>query len=346
MSTVIVGSGLAGITVAEGLRKADPNEAVALVTSETLGVYPRPLLSHGFTREAQRDRLVQKTFAALQQQGFDVMAGFEATGLDCLRRRLTLCPLAPLTGGDGAETGIAYTRLILAQGSAAFIPPPFRSLRDRFHTLNSLADLDRLTSLRKALRETGRTPEIAILGGGLIGCEVASDLATAGDKVTLVHGANRLLERVLDAEASGRLEAHLKGLGIQVILGARVDGIEGDAAGRFTWVQQGKPVTPAQDILLLATGFSPRIALAAKAGLAVNRGIVVNGRLQSSDESVYAVGDVAEVRLGEAEGKLYPFVAPIRHQALHLVSVLTGTTTADWTPPAFKAVLKVHGFKA
>jgi NAD(P)H-nitrite reductase large subunit len=336
MRTVIVGSGLAGITVAENLRQANLTDAVILVTGEKLGIYPRPLLSHGFSREEQRERLVQKTFATVRQSGIEVHEGCEALTIDRVTHRLQV------RRSDGREEKIDYTALVLAQGSAASIPPPLRALRKSFFTLNGLEDLDAITALRRQVRNAGRIPEIAILGGGLIGCEVASDLAKAGDKVTLVHSSDRLLDRVLEPEASQRLSEHLSTMGVTVLFNVHVDNVVQDPiSNQVTFTQGGIALTPPQDLALLATGFSPRTALAAAAGLTVNRGIVVDACFRTSDPDIYAVGDVAEWG-----GKIYPFVSPIRNQALHLVALLTGKTEAAWTPPVFKAVLKVHGFKA
>jgi NAD(P)H-nitrite reductase large subunit len=94
------------------------------------------------------------------------------------------------------------------------------------------------------------------------------------------------------------------------------------------------------DGVIVSTGFVPRIDLARDAGLPTGRGIVVDDRLRTADPSIYAVGDVAEIG-----GKLYPFVSPIRSQALWLAEHLLRRTDAPWAPPAFQPVIKVHGFK-
>lgn len=347
MGTVIVGSGLAGVTVAEGLRKSNPNEPVTLMTTETLGVYPRPLLSHGFTREAQRERLIMKTFDALRLQGIEVIAGAKAQSIDKEQKILHYAT------SQNEAMQIHYSNLVLAQGSAAFVPPALQAFAESFHTLNSLADLDQVNQLRRTLRDQGRKPHIAILGGGLIGCEVASDLATVGDEVTLVHGSDRLLERVLDADGSARLHDHFHALGISLRFQQRVNGIQMTEIQdqdrhrvEFAFTQDGQAITEGQDILLVATGFSPRIDLAKNAGLTVRRGIMVDSHFKTSAANIFAIGDVAEiVTPSETSGTLYPFVAPIRNQALHLVALLSGTTEGHWAPPEFKPILKIQGFK-
>jgi NAD(P)H-nitrite reductase large subunit len=94
------------------------------------------------------------------------------------------------------------------------------------------------------------------------------------------------------------------------------------------------------DEVIVSTGFAPRIGLAREVGLATGRGIVVNDYLRTGDPAVYAAGDVAEIG-----GRLYPFVSPIRSQALWLAEHLQRKTDAPWQPPAFAPVIKVHGFK-
>jgi NAD(P)H-nitrite reductase large subunit len=101
-------------------------------------------------------------------------------------------------------------------------------------------------------------------------------------------------------------------------------------------------VSTAFDAVLVATGFKPRTELAVQAGLEIGRGIKVNQRLQTSDEHIYALGDVAEL----PNGKLYAFILPIRNQALWLAGCLAGQESKDWQPPAFNPKAKVHGFQA
>jgi NAD(P)H-nitrite reductase large subunit len=94
------------------------------------------------------------------------------------------------------------------------------------------------------------------------------------------------------------------------------------------------------DAVIVATGFAPRIDLAKAAGLATARGIAVDDSLRTADSGIYAIGDVAEIG-----SRLYPFVTPIRSQALWLAEHLEGRVQGSWVPPAFTPIIKVHGFK-
>ena len=312
MNIAVVGSGLAGVTVAEGLAKS-ARHSITLVTNETHGYYSRPRLSHGFALDdAAAAKIVLKRFDALAP-GVRVLAGTEAWRIERESRRLAL--------RDGGF--VDYDLLVLAPGSAARIPPVLAPSRPHFLTLNSLDDLLTLRRRRAKLRARGTAPRWAIIGGGLIGCEIASDLRKAGDGVTIFHRENRLLELLLTESQSQALHAHFASRGVEVRYGQDLAELPGPYDG-----------------VIVATGFAPRVALASEAGLATGRGIVVNEFLRTADPGIYAVGDVAEVN-----SRLYPFVSPIRSQALWLVEHLEGREAAPWIPPRFTPVIKIHDFK-
>lgn len=308
MRAVVIGSGLAGVTVAEGLAK-DPRNSVTIVTAETNGYYSRPRLSHGFANEAS---LVLKTYEALAP--VRVMSGTTVDRIDRPHRRVILVD----------RRALPYDKLILATGSAARIPSVLLPYRSQFFTLNSLDDLLTLRRRRQKALDQKRRPRWAILGGGLIGCEAASDLNKAGDEVTIFHRESRLLELQFTPEESQALDAHFAAKAIKVHYNQDI--------------QEIFPRTM-YDGVIVSTGFAPRIELARDAGLATARGIVVDGYFRTADPAIHAVGDVAEIG-----GKLYPFVSPIRSQALWLAAYLTHGSETPWTPPRFSPVVKIHGF--
>jgi NAD(P)H-nitrite reductase large subunit len=309
MRVVVIGSGLAGVSVAEALAGA-PGHEVCLVTAETHGYYARPRLSHGFSADAS---IVLKSFAALR--GVRVMPGIRVDGIDRQRRRVLLA--------DGQS--LDYEILVLATGSAARIPPALAPFRPQFHTLNSLDDLLTLRRRRRQALERKARPRWAIIGGGLIGCEVASDLEKAGDAVTIFHRERRLLELLLDERQSQALHEHFANRGVEI-----------------HYNQDLRELFPrdAFDAVIVAAGFAPRVELARDAGLATARGIVVNSHLRTEDPAIHAVGDVAEIA-----GRLYPFVSPVRSQALWLAAHIAQRSTEPWKPPAFSPIVKIHGFK-
>jgi NAD(P)H-nitrite reductase large subunit len=308
MRIVVIGSGLAGVTFAEA---AAARHKVTLVTSETLGYYSRPRLSHGIAlSDEAAAKIVLKPFAALK--GVEVIAGRRVEAIDELD----------------------YELLVLATGSAARIPPPLMTSLPHILTLNSLDDLLTLRRRHAKTRTEGRTAHWAVIGGGLIGCELASDLHKAGDRVTIFHRESRLMELQLDEAQSGALHEHFTARGVEVRYSQDVRGIDRHMV--FTAQGDAGPF----DGVVVSTGFAPRVELAKDAGLETARGIVVDGAFRTRDPAIYALGDVAEIG-----GKLYPFVSPIRAQALWLAKHLDGEGEPTWTPPAFTPVIKVHDFK-
>ena len=299
MRVVVIGSGLAGVTFAEA---AAARHEVTLFTSEVHGYYSRPRLSHGLAlNDEAAAKIVLKPFPALK--GVRVEAG---TRIDSI-------------------AGLDYDLLVLATGSAARIPPVLMSSLPHILTLNSYDDLLTLRRRHARSRAEGRTPHWAVIGGGLIGCELASDLHKAGDRVTIFHREPRLIELQLDEAQSQALHEHFAARGVEV---------------RYN--QDIREIFPRTmyDGVIVSTGFAPRVELARDAGLQTARGIVVDAWLRTADPAIYAVGDVAEVG-----AKLYPFVSPIRSQALWLAEHLAGRAAAPWVAPVFKPMVKIHGFK-
>jgi NAD(P)H-nitrite reductase large subunit len=332
MHIIIIGSGIAGVTFAEKYRALAADAEVTLITRETDGYYSRPLLSRGFSKEDIEQSIILKPFEALRDNRIEVICGAEITAIRRSDRTLELKDAA------GQQKSLTYDKLIIAQGSAAFVPPPLRPYHELFFCLNSLADLKILRKFRQGFLNQNRRPHWAIIGGGLIGCEVASDLAVSGDKITLFHVMDRLMERQLEPEDSQRLLETLKSSDVNVLLNQSVRSL----------AQQGEKIsvitdTAAEfDAVIVACGFKPRIDLAENAGLDVGRGIKVDECLQTSDPDIYALGDIAEL----PSGKLYAYILPIRSQAQWLAGYLTGQESACWNPPAFTTKAKVHGFEA
>lgn len=339
MHVVIIGSGVAGICFAEKFRVLTRNE-ITLVTQEHDGYYSRPLLSRGFSRTDIEQSILLKSVDKLREGNINVLSGGEVTAIDRTTRTIAI-------QGSCQEKSLQYDQLILALGSAAFIPPPFRAYQNLFHCLNSLDDLRALRKFRRELINQSLRPSWAVIGGGLIGCELASDLAIAGDDVTLYHAMDRLMERQLVEEDSELLLKVLQETGIRVLLNQSVK----EFIREEDKICVRSETTAEFDGLVVSCGFKPRTELAEQAGLAVARGINVNHCLQTSDPFIYALGDVAEL----PDGKLYPFILPIRSQALWLAeflanqsngSIVATEDSAGWRPPVFTTKAKVHGFEA
>lgn len=333
MKIIIIGSGIAGITFAEKFRTLSPVDEITLLTQENYGYYSRPMLSRGFSRSDIEQSIIIKPFDDLRKQNIHVLENTLVTEIDRHAQTTHI-------QREKRTDILSYDRLIIATGSAAFIPPPFQPYRENFYLFNSLHDLIELRhQQQRILEEKKRATEWAIIGGGLIGCEVASDLAVAGDKVSLFHAENRLMERQLVSEDSLKLLGVMQAHSVDVKFQQAIQAIEkvSDQISIITKDQHFE-----FDAVIVACGFKPRIALAEQAGIEVQRGIRVNEYLQTNDDKIFALGDVAEF----ADNKLYAYILPIRNQALWLAAYLSGEQTTSWKVPGFSAVAKVHGFTA
>jgi rubredoxin-NAD+ reductase len=180
--------------------------------------------------------------------------------------------------------------------------------------------------------EAGRQARVIILGAGLIGCEFADDLAGGGHAVTLVDPAPLPLAALAAPELSQGLRAALLARGVTLRLGTTASRVDRTANGLAASLANGETVEA--DIVLSAVGLRPSIALAQAAGLAVNRGIVVDAYGQASAENVYALGDCAEYTEADGATRIMPYIAPLMNAARAIARTLTGTPTAIDLKPA------------
>ena len=301
---VIIGSGLAGYTVAREFRKLDAETPVVILSADHGGFYSKPMLSNAYAQKKSADALLGKNADKVAEEfKAEVRAHARVTAIDPQRKQLTV---------NGAA--LSYGKLVLALGADPIrLPLPGNAAE----AVLSVNDLDDYRRFREAIE--GKK-DIAILGAGLIGCEFANDLAGAGYKVHVIDLAPQVLGRLLPPESAAFMQRRLEAAGIVFHLGTTTQQVERSGKGVSLSLANG--VTIAADAVLSAVGLRSRIALAETAGIKVNRGIVVDASLQTSCEDVYALGDCAEV-----EGKVLPFVMPIMQAARALAPTLAGNPT-------------------
>ncbi|MER5882358.1 FAD-dependent oxidoreductase [Streptomyces sp. NPDC001941] len=219
-------------------------------------------------------------------------------------------------GDDGSETG--YDRLVLATGSNPVLPPlrvAGGTLPEGVHPFRTLDDC---LALASAVRPGVRA---VVIGGGLLGVSAARALAARGAEVVLAQQGEHLMERQLDAVASGLVRGHVEALGVEVHTRCRARALR-ERDGAVSGVELADGYVLDAEVVVLACGVRPRTGLAREAGLAVDRGVVVDDELRTSDPSVYAIGDCAEHR-----GVVYGLAGAALEQADALADVLTGGGT-------------------
>jgi len=320
MIYVIVGNGVAGVTAAQSIVRADPSAEVHIFGAEPYPYYRRPLLWEFIAGQIEQDELTFRPPEWYAQRGIHLHLGVPATTIDPAAYRLTLA--------DGSQAD--YDRALLATGGRPFVPPCEGTDKEGVFTLRTLDDARAI----KAYAQQVATA--VVIGGGLLGLETARALHTAGLDVTVVEFFPYLLPRQLDQEGAQVLQSLLEAQGLRVITGGTTEAVLGDVCADCIRLKDLRIV--AGDLVLFSTGIRSEVSLAQEAGLEVNRGIVVDGHLQTSAEDIFAAGDAAEF-----DGRVYGIIPPAIEQARVAAAnmVAPGSTTYAGTLPT--TTLKVAG---
>lgn len=270
---VIIGNGVAAAGCIEGIRSIDKDSKITVVSKEKHPVYCRPLISYYLEKKTDPERMNYRSADFYEKMGCEVIYGKKAVRIDSDSKEVEL--------DDG--TKLPYTSVCVATGSSPFVPA-FEGL-DTVDKKFSFMTLDDTFALEKAIDKESK---VLIVGAGLIGLKCAEGLHDRVASITVCDLAERVLSSILDTECAAVVQKHLEANGIQFMLG--------DTAVRFeknsAQMKSGKKVD--FDILVLAVGVRANTALAKGIGGEVNRGIIVNERMETSVESVYAAGDCTE----------------------------------------------------
>ncbi len=330
---VVVGNGMAGARLVEELlaRGGADRFAVTVFGDEPYGNYNRILLSSVLAGSHDPGDIFLNPLAWYQANGVALRAGVRVAAVDPVRK--------VVTAADG--TAEPYDKLVIATGSAPFIPriagleDPAGRPREGVFAFRTLDDCSAITAYAARCRSA------AVIGGGLLGLEAARGLLERGLAVHVVHLMGHLMELQLDARGGAILRRKLEGMGLKVHLGKSTreilgEGGEGGVAGlRF---EDGGTLDC--DMVVVAAGIRPNVALAREAGLLVERGIVVEDDLSCPGyPDVHAIGECAQHR-----GRVYGLVAPLWEQAEVLANRLSGREPrASYPGSKVSTKLKVMG---
>ncbi|HDZ46358.1 MAG TPA: FAD-dependent oxidoreductase [Halomonas sp.] len=306
---VIIGTGMAGIGLARALRRLGDQRSIALISADSGDDYSKPLLSTGFAKGLTPNQLAQRSAVQLGDElNAQIVTHTPVSAVDVDNKLILL--------ENGKAFG--YNALVLATGAAPLVPFKIAaSVASRCFTINNLDDYRRFHS---ALGH--HTARVAIIGAGLVGCEFANDLHAGGHHVSVVAPEVSLLPRLLPAPLGTALGDAFSMAGIDLHLGRKIESIA-SGHGKDTVLHLNNDEPLSADCVLMATGLTPRIALAEAAGLTVSTsGIQVDRYLRTSHSDIYALGDVACV-----EGINAMYVQPLQASAKALAATLAGTPT-------------------
>ncbi|NJO21610.1 MAG: NAD(P)/FAD-dependent oxidoreductase [Sphingomonadales bacterium] len=317
---LVIGNGMCSLRLLEELIAiAAGSFEITVVGTEPVPAYNRVLLSPLLAGELSPADVELKPAEWYARNGIDLQVGQPVTAIDRATRTATL--------GDGRH--MPFDICVLATGSEPIrLPLPGNDL-DGVVTFRSLRDAHALRSAAKARAAA------VVIGGGLLGIEAAYGLVRAGAEVTLVHLVDRLMERQLDAEAARLLAVALEAKGIRVILGATASAICGHDRVEVVALTNEQKLDCG--LVVMAVGVRPSTVLAREAGLETHRGILVDDRMATSADGIFALGECAEHR-----GQCYGLIEPGYEQAKILAHHLAGRA-GSYEGSVVATSLKVSG---
>lgn len=270
---VIIGNGVAAVGCIEGIRSIDTESVITVISEENHAVYCRPLISYYLEGKTDLERMNYRSKDFYKKSGCNVIYGKNAVKIDEKEKTVLL--------NDG--TVLPYTAVCVATGSSPFVPPftGLETVKEKY----SFMTLDDTLALEKAIDKGSR---VLIVGAGLIGLKCAEGLSGRVASITVCDLADRVLSSILDKDCAALVQDHLEKNGLKFMLSDSVDRFDGNTAT----MKSGKTVQ--FDVLVLAVGVRANTALVKDMGGEVNRGIVIDDKMQTSVDGVYAAGDCSE----------------------------------------------------
>lgn len=302
---IVIGTGLAGYNFGKEFRRLSPDTPLLFITSDDGRSYSKPMLSTGFTKGSTADELAMADAGAMAEQlKASIRTMAKVTAIDAVGHTISI----------GSEK-VRYSKLVLAVGAKCIEAPLQGDAVADVHSVNDLMDY---AKFRQAIEGKKK---VFIIGAGLIGCEYANDLTNGGYEVEAADPLPTVLATLLPEQASHAVQQTLENeKGVKFHFGTVAEAVNKSGNGYEVLLKNGVKVKA--DAVLSAIGVRANITLAKEAGLMVNRGVVVNRELQSSNPDIYALGDCAEV-----DGQLLYYVMPLMTCARALAKTLAGTPT-------------------
>jgi len=273
---LIIGNGIAGITAAENIRKADPRGEIKILTDEKYPFYSRIRLIDFLSRNMKEETLIMKGEKWYADNGIELLSGARGEKIDHASRKVET--------DDGSAIG--YDKLLIATGGVSFVPPFPGAEREGVFTLRTLDDAKAINSY------AGKNKRVVIVGGGVLGLEAGFNLIQAGNSVEVVEFFPRLLPRQMDGNGAAVLQNQLESFGFRFYLNAKTKEITGEGKADGLLLEDGRRIEA--DMVIVSAGVRPADTLAKDLGLQIGKGVVVNDRMETSIEGIYAAGDVIE----------------------------------------------------
>jgi ferredoxin-nitrate reductase len=317
---VIIGAGAGAHGFVRSYREVNQEDDIIIFSKEDQPFYNRVMLPDYISGHQSWAQLVKMQDHEEPAHAIDLRRGVHVTEVNRAERYVV----------DSLGQRTSYDILIMATGSRAAVPRGVPTLHGIF-TMRSRTDAD---DFKCHLPEQAH---VVIVGGGLLGLEMAASLREVGTRVTIIQRISRFLDRQLDALGSQLLQEEMVDQGCDLYFNDEVELYYGRARLTGVGLKSGRRLDC--DALILAIGTVPNIELARESGLACQRGVVVDAHLQTSDPSVFALGEIAEFK-----GTLYGITAAAEQQAAVLARYLSGDVASQYHGSTFMNIIKIHGF--
>ena len=304
-AVVIIGAGIAGWSAAAEIRQRDPSTTIIMVAAGSADYYPKPVLSMAYSQQRELDDIVEISGPTKAAELNVILRDYtKVVAINARRKRILT------TRGS-----ICYDKLIIATGARQ---AELRCQGDGLDEVLRINDLASYRQLRARLHRPGM--RVAIIGAGLVGCELAEDLTTGGHDVTLIERGSLPLLQLLPKTIAESLRQQMAGRGIQFKLQHEVSAINHFENGLILSLHD--EVTLHADVVISSIGLIPNTQLAAAAGLACQRGILADPTtLQTSNPDIFVLGDCAQIAQ-----QCYAYIEPIHRQAQTIAVTLAGDT--------------------
>lgn len=316
---IVVGAGAAAYKFVCSYREMNKTDQIDVFSNEPTPFYNRVLLPDYISADKEWTNLLKYNEDAGDVLECNIHNNNSITNIDRERKVVT----------DAFGKEFPYDTLIMATGSASFRPPIIPDGVEGIFTLRSRKDADNLSSYTEGKKN------VVIVGGGILGIELADSLRKIGKNVTVLQRSSRLMERQLDETASQILDMELKDRGVSIIYNDEVTGFIENGAIQGLKLKSGRILEC--DAVSFAIGTKPNIKLAIDSGLSCGRGVVVNEYFQTSDPSIYAMGEIAEWRK-----QLFGITAAAEEQAELLVKFMNGDISTPYKGSTLMNILKVE----
>lgn len=316
---IVIGAGAGAFGFVKSHRALNLTDEITIFSKENFPFYNRVMLPDYLSGSQLWEQLVKMKDHEENDLNIQLKRGISIEKIDRSQKTVT----------DSTGEVHSYDVLLLGTGSSPARPKDLPKLKGIF-TMRHKHDADELKSHIHA------ESHVVIVGGGLLGLELAASLIELGVRASIIQRGSKLMDRQLDAMGSQLLQEELLDKGIDILYTDEVQGFLGNEKLSGIKLKSGRQINC--DALVYAIGTVPNIELAKQCGLDCKRGVIVNERLQTSDENIYAVGEIAEFK-----GSLYGITAAAEQQADVMTKYLNGDHASYYQGSLLMNILKVEG---